>query len=222
MKTTLTVLRALWTFLAVAIAAFSLHYVIGIEGAGFPDQQPVFDSRPGLFWLHVGPAIVALFIGPFQVWRRLRRRFPMAHRVAGWVYVLAVTAASIGGFGLAWTAFGGGITTGGFVTLSVLWLGVTAMALTRAIRGDVAAHRRWMIRSLALTTSAVTLRLIIGIGPALGFDFDDSYRFAAWACWVTNLAVAEWYLARKGTLSLADWMAEPRSACRVDTAPARA
>lgn len=221
MTKTLTALRGTWAVLAILIALFSTHYFFGVEGAGFPEQKPIFESRPVLFWLHVGPAIVALLLGPFQVWKRLRRTRPLLHRIVGWIYVLAVTAGSIGGFGLAWTAFGGGITTGGFATLSVLWVSVTGYAVSRAVKGDVQAHRRWMIRSLALTTSAVTLRLIIGTGPAIGFDFDDSYRFAAWACWIINLAVAELYLARRGSLSLREWQAEPIAACRID-APSRA
>lgn len=45
-----------------------------------------------------------------------------------------------------------------FVTLAILWMTLTAIALIKAKKGDFASHRNFMIRSYALTLSAVTLR----------------------------------------------------------------
>ncbi len=54
-----------------------------------------------------------------------------------------------------------------------------------------------MVRSLALTFAAVSLRLgLIGF-PALGLlSYADGYRVSAWLCWIPNLLVAEWWLRR--------------------------
>ena len=64
--------------------------------------------------------------------------------------------------------------------------------------GDVAAHQRWMVRSVALTFAAVTLRLCIPLSVVLGLPFEPSYQAIAWLCWVPNLMVAEWACRRRG------------------------
>jgi len=55
----------------------------------------------------------------------------------------------------------------------------------------VLAHQRWMIRSLALTFAAVTLRVYLPLSVAVGLPFDVAYPVIAWVCWVPNLLVAE-------------------------------
>jgi hypothetical protein len=57
-------------------------------------------------------------------------------------------------------------------------------------------HRRWMIRSWALTLAAVTLRLYM-LAP--GMSSLDAYRAISFLCWVPNLVVAELYLRRRQT-----------------------
>jgi hypothetical protein len=52
-----------------------------------------------------------------------------------------------------------------------------------------------MIRSYALTSAAITLRLITAIGGSVGITFYDAYVFAAWASWIINLALVEAWLA---------------------------
>ena len=59
------------------------------------------------------------------------------------------------------------------------------------------AHRKWMIRSFALTFAAVTLRLYLPIAQLLPIEFDNAYRVISFLCWVPNLIVAEAYLRRK-------------------------
>ena len=77
----------------------------------------------------------------------------------------------------------------------------------RTIRaGDVVAHRRWAVRAFALTYSAVTLRLWLGVlmGAQIGLGgvdgdlaFDRAYVVVPFLCWVPNLIAAELYLRRR-------------------------
>ncbi|MFV3517468.1 DUF2306 domain-containing protein, partial [Mycobacterium tuberculosis] len=60
--------------------------------------------------------------------------------------------------------------------------------------GRIASHRRWMVRSFALTLAAVTLRIYLPLSDVLGIGFAASYPVVAWLCWVPNMAVVEWYL----------------------------
>jgi uncharacterized membrane protein YozB (DUF420 family) len=78
----------------------------------------------------------------------------------------------------------------------VLWLLFTAIAFAAVLRRDFEKHRRWMIRSFALTLAAVTLRIYLPIGITLNHgEFTLPYTIIAWACWIPNLIVAEIFLA---------------------------
>ena len=51
-----------------------------------------------------------------------------------------------------------------------------------------------MIRSAALTFSAVTLRLELPLLVASGLELPTAYATMAWLGWVPNLLAAEWIL----------------------------
>jgi len=79
-----------------------------------------------------------------------------------------------------------------FVLLSVLWMGSTAMALYQVKKKDFTAHRSWMIRSYALTLSAVTLRIWkVVLANYTDIHPLDRYRIIAWLGWGLNLLLAE-------------------------------
>lgn len=48
-----------------------------------------------------------------------------------------------------------------------------------------------MLRSYALTSAAITLRLYLGAATAAKLPFADAYPAIAWLCWVPNLALVE-------------------------------
>ena len=80
---------------------------------------------------------------------------------------------------------------------ALLWLGTTAMGWRTALRRKWQTHREWMIRSYALTLSAITLR---AWKYAIVFAFEprpmDVYRLVAWLGFIPNLMLAEWLIRR--------------------------
>ncbi|KAG0771652.1 hypothetical protein G6F21_014705 [Rhizopus arrhizus] len=71
-------------------------------------------------------------------------------------------------------------------------MATTSIGIGYALAGNLARHQQWMWRSIALTASAVTFRLILGIGlGVLHLPFPPVYLAAAWGCWVFNLALCE-------------------------------
>jgi len=126
------------------------------------------------------------------------------HRAVGRVVVASIAVAGAAGLVLAPHSLAGAVGTAGFGLLAVLWLAFAGTAV-RAIRHrDVAAHRRWMVRTFALTYAAVTLRLWLGVliaaqtalaGVPGQVAFDRAYLLVPFLAWVPNLLVAEWYLA---------------------------
>ncbi|MBC7874073.1 MAG: DUF2306 domain-containing protein, partial [Ferruginibacter sp.] len=109
------------------------------------------------------------------------------------VDVLLVTGPA--GLLMGFYANGGLPSRVAFVTLAVLWIFFTAMALIKAKQKDFKAHRNYMIRSYALTLSALTLRAWkYAITNSFELPPMDVYRSVAWLGWVPNLLFAEWLI----------------------------
>jgi hypothetical protein len=117
----------------------------------------------------------------------------------GYIYVtdvLLITGPA--GLLMGFYANGGLSSRIAFVLLAVLWIYFTAMALIKAKQKDFTAHRNYMIRSYALTLSAITLRAWkYAITNTVELPPMDVYRVVAWVGWGLNLIVAEWVIARK-------------------------
>lgn len=188
-----------------ALAGFSwlmllitLQYVPARGDAAFLfiKEEAAYGWYQLVFYAHVFTSMAALVAGFTQFSASLRKRFPRLHRAVGKVYVGVVLFAS-GPTGLVMGAVaeGGMVAKTAFVLLAVLWLFFTAKAFRTAKEKRFAAHRDWMIRSYALTLSAVSLRawkwlLVALFAPAPM----DVYRVVAWLGWVGNWIVAEWVI----------------------------
>lgn len=183
--------KTMFVLLAMAVAAHALSFLYRPFDSG-----NVFATRFAISGvdvpLHFFIAGLALMLAPVQLSVGLRRRMPALHRLLGWLYAVSVLIGSVAGLSLAFHAQGGVPARMAFVLLALLWPCLTAIGIWRAIAGDFVSHRRWMCRSVALTYSAVTLRLILGIGfGAMQLPFIPVYIAAAWLGWSINLAVCE-------------------------------
>ena len=188
------------TFRNVSFAAIGVgSAVTALAGSRYlvPSVQPTLPppivnnafARPFLY-IHVGCAATALMLGPLQFVTSLRRRYPAVHRAAGRVYVVGCLIGGVAAMPIALHSFGGPIAQSGFFTLAVSWLIVNSNAWQLAVAGHISEHKRWMVRSFALTFAAVSLRVMIGTFPALGMSFMTAYRISAWA-WMPNLLLVE-------------------------------
>jgi len=188
-----TGLWALAAVLSVGVAVFSYRFLLPHPMMG--DEIAANLVRKPWLPIHAAFAATALLVGPFQFLTRLRARRPGLHRTLGKVYVAACLLAAPAGLVLGTHSSAGPIAQWGFSVLAVLWFAATARAFWLATQGRIAEHRRWMVRSWAMTFAAVTLRLYLPIPPMLlHMDFLDGYRAISWVSWVANLVVAEAYL----------------------------
>lgn len=205
-------------FLALGIAGYAIvSYLTGSPlSAGFLMGKTHYQSfTPTPLWtaalvVHVAGGSLALLAGAYQ-WLSLRlpfrRRHPAAfrsaHLVSGVLYAAGVLTGGLAGVLMAPVAMGGVVAAWGFGLLDAAWLVTTAFAVVAGARlrrpgpgQDLVdlrlRHRRWMIRSYALTAAAITLRLYLPLFTVvLGLDFVASYVVIAWMCWVPNLVAAE-------------------------------
>lgn len=84
-----------------------------------------------------------------------------------------------------------------FIILDTLWLLFTYKAVIAVKAGDIKAHKRFMIRSFALTCSAITLRLWkLILSHTFNIDPQILYMIDAWMGFVPNLLFAEWLITK--------------------------
>ncbi|HEY0334079.1 MAG TPA: DUF2306 domain-containing protein [Stenotrophomonas sp.] len=184
---------AVFTLLCAAVATYAFTFLFD---ALKPQPGNPMHTQFALSGLdipaHFFGGGLALLLAPLQMSEWIRRRIPRLHRLSGGLYAGGVLIAGLAGLSLARHAQGGAATGVGFGLLALAWLVTTGMGIGHALAGDLARHRRWMWRSIALTASAVTLRLILGVGlGVLHLPFPPVYLLAAWGCWTFNLAVCE-------------------------------
>jgi hypothetical protein len=171
-----------------------------------PGGNHVFISQKGSaatpLWLvclhlHVLAGAVCLISSLPQFSAPLLRRFPSLHRRCGIAYAVSVLLVLCPtGMVLALSAKGGVLGRGGFLLLGAAtflttWRGVAAMAIAPR---NLAVHRRWMVRSFAMVTTALTFRVYhLGLFQ-LGLAEVANYLASLWLSILGNAAAAEWLL----------------------------
>jgi uncharacterized membrane protein len=188
---------SLLALLATVVGLVSLRYAL--PRVPFPAGLPNFQLRHKWLIAHAVFSSIALLCGPWQFLPLLRQRWLGVHRWIGRIYCGAVLLGWLASLPIAAHAQAGAISSAGFLTLGFFWIGFTAAGYFTIRSGKVVAHRRWMIRSFALTAAAITLRIYLPLLPLTGISFSTGYRIIAWACWVPNLLVAEWLLRYQPT-----------------------
>jgi uncharacterized membrane protein len=194
-------------FFTWLMAGITLNYIPYNTDVGFlriKQQYIHIDHWRTAFFIHVYASLWVLLAGFTQFSKKIQRNNPRLHRIMGYIYVTDVLLIT-GPAGLLMGFYAnGGITSRiAFVSLALLWIFFTAMALIKARQKNFKAHRRYMIRSYALTLSAITLRAwkyaitnAHHIDDSLVFPPMDVYRVVAWLGWVGNLGLAEYIIWR--------------------------
>ncbi|GLR17435.1 DUF2306 domain-containing protein [Portibacter lacus] len=148
------------------------------------------------FFSHVYTSIIVLLVGITQFSETIRKRYAFVHRNLGKLYVLLVLViASPSGFIMALYANGGIYSKISFGLQAILWFYFTFAALRFARQRKWEQHQQFMIRSYALTLSAISLRLFKWIiANTLELPPMDTYRIVSWLGWIFNLVIAELYI----------------------------
>ena len=184
---------AFFTFLMAQITVAYLPYNTDVGFLRIKQDYIDIDHWRMAFFVHVYASMWALLAGFTQFSSQIQSFHPRVHRAFGYIYVTDVLLAT-GPAGLLMGIYAnGGLPSKiSFVTLAILWITFTAIALVKAKNGDFAAHRRFMIRSYALTLSAITLRAWKwAITNTIELPPMDVYRTVAWLGWIPNIIAAE-------------------------------
>ena len=177
------------------------HLSLG-DHVGFLEHKQRYVHHPvwrTAFYIHVFSSILTLLAGATQFSGYILNHYRRLHRIMGRIYAGDIFFVNFpSGMILAITSNGAWHTSLAFILLDCLWLGFTLKALIDIRKGDIDSHRRFMIRSYALTFSAITLRSWnMLLSATVPIDPEYLYMINAWLGFVPNLLFAE-YLIRSG------------------------
>lgn len=197
--------RLAWTVTWVLISIILVFVVVRVTSdvaditSGRVPPEGDFDRRyvlnPVIAYLHIVPGVVYLLGAPFQLLARLRQRRLGLHRRLGRVLIPAglVTGLFAIVVGIV-MPFGRAAEASAAMVFGVYFLLALVLAYRSVRSGDVTAHRRWMIRAFAVGVGVGMIRIVIGLGEAVGVGIEQSFGAAFWIAFVMLAALAELWL----------------------------
>jgi len=166
-----------------------------IEGKS---AAPFFKYWPIVNWIiliiHAALAMPPLVIGLAAFSKRIRNASLKVHRWIGTIYCVCIWISAILGIMLAVANPHGMWARLGFSCLGLTWFVTTWFAYTTGRARNIVDHRRWMIRSYAVTLAVVSIRPMFIFGPFGSIDPVTWYILCTWMCWVPNLLIGEIFI----------------------------
>jgi Predicted membrane protein (DUF2306) len=197
-----TISYYLLIFFAIIVAGYAIvGYIILKPGSiAAPEMLVTYNSN---IWnklnimLHAGFASIALLTGLFQMSTKWRQKFPKWNIRLRNIYYFSVMVASVTGLYLAFIARGGLPNLYGFGTLAIIWFFATLKAFLASYKNrDMPNFRIWIVRSYALTTTAISLRIYYGLWIAImGYSTSQTfYAVLGFFTWVPTFIITEWWI----------------------------
>lgn len=200
-------------FIATVFLAFSLPRYLTLDPAdSFVTPPPWFPPYYALLVTHVLFATVAMVTCCMQIWPWLRARHPGWHRRSGRVYVAAAVPAGLSALVIGAVSPFGPVAGASTLLMGSLWLAFTIVGFRMARQRRFAEHRRWMIRSFALTMSIILSRFLGAAATIALLGYKDTHfhgddrivgylagGMTTWLGWTLCLLAAEWWLERGST-----------------------
>lgn len=152
------------------------------------------------FYLHVFSSTLIILSGLFQFNRYIIYKKPKTHKVLGYIYIFVTLVVSgPSAFIMSFYANGGILAQISFLLLTIIWILSTAISFYSILKRKIEIHGNWMLRSYALTLSAVTLRFYAYLFDVFNIPIrpTETYILLTWMSWIPNLLIAE-ILIRKG------------------------
>jgi len=201
------ILQALFAYVILCLATFLMLRMV-IDYSSFRTdihflrfKQDYIDIPwwRASFYIHVFSSIFALAAGFTQFSSHILKHHRKVHRVVGRIYAVDILFINFPA-GMVMAVYANGLwpSRAAFVILDCLWFYFTWRAVRAARQKRIPEHKEFMLRSYALTFSAITLRtwkiiLLNTFHP----DPLSLYMIDAWMGFVPNLILIEWLIRKK-------------------------
>jgi hypothetical protein len=168
------------------VAGFAFPYFAGGEALG------QYRGKETWIFMHLGGGMIALLVGPGQLWLGHKNRKIEVHRKLGLVYMGAIAVSVTAAFYLATHTALGWVFGAGLMGLAIAWIVTTGMAFVAVRRSRLDQHQEWMIRSYVVTFAFVTFRAMFALLHAAQVGTRaEQFAMASWFCWAVPLLVVE-------------------------------
>ncbi|MCT2564169.1 DUF2306 domain-containing protein [Chryseobacterium herbae] len=157
-------------------------------------KQKVVDNPywMAFFYIHIFSVTLCLLTGLTQFSNRFLTENRTLHRWIGRMYVYNILIINVPAcFVLGLFSNGGIIGVTGFLLQDILWAYCTVNAVILVKKGNIASHKKYMILSYAVTTTAITFRVIKNLFYREDlYDYELFYGLNVWVSLLVNLSVA--------------------------------
>jgi uncharacterized membrane protein len=214
-ETALKASARLWFLTAVVGQWLFLYYIVAFYGPStFQGNFQAWSRNKFLFKGYVAGdtagnlafaahallAGIIAFGGALQLIPQIRARAPWIHRWNGRVFLVTALAVSISGLYMVWVRGATQNMMGalGVSLNAVLIILFAVVAWRTAVTRDIAAHRRWALRTYIVANGQWFIRVGMVAWMILNHGRDGGfYRYWNFGCYLLPLAVLELYLRAK-------------------------
>ncbi|WP_426482595.1 DUF2306 domain-containing protein [Chryseobacterium sp. R2ACT005] len=152
------------------------------------------------FYIHIFSITLCLLAGLTQFSNRFLAENRSLHKIIGKIYVYNILIINVPAcFVLGLFSNGGLIGITGFLIQDILWAYFTVAAVLSIKKENIIRHSNYMILSYAVTTTAITFRIIKNLlYNEIQHDYQLFYGLNVWAALLINLCIA-YVMIRKNT-----------------------
>lgn len=151
------------------------------------------------FYIHIFSITLCLLAGLTQFSAQFLKENRRLHRIIGKAYVYNILIINVPAcFVLGLFSNGGSIGITGFLIQDILWAYFTVSAVLSIRKGNIIRHKNFMILSYAVTTTAITFRIIKNLFyNEKRHDYELFYGMNVWIALIINLLIAYSFLRQK-------------------------
>lgn len=118
--------------------------------------------------LHLSSVVPASLLAVVQFTPIIRYKAITLHRINGYVLILLITLANVSGIMIGRHAFGGTLSTQGFVgAVAIMTESSVVLSYINIKRLQIEQHRAWMLRCWAYLGAVITVRLIMPVAAII-------------------------------------------------------
>jgi uncharacterized membrane protein len=177
-------------------------FAIGAIAGQIPSEiNPFIDRYTAHPWqtlAHTATGVVFSVLGPLQFAAPVRRRFPLAHRISGRIFLPLAILNGIAAFlmTLSFPVWGAMQNFAIALTASVLMVFCFVYAFVLVRKRQFARHREWMMRGFALGLGVALFRVGLDtLLPAIGMeDFNQRWDVVMATSFPITLICAELWI----------------------------
>ncbi|NIF04908.1 DUF2306 domain-containing protein [Chryseobacterium sp. Tr-659] len=144
------------------------------------------------FYIHIFSVTLCLLAGLTQFSNQFLKDNRRLHKVIGKIYVYNILVINVPAcFVLGMFSNGGFIGITGFIIQDILWAYFTITAVLSIRKGNITRHKVYMMLSYAVTTTAITFRIIKNLFYNEEYhDYELFYGLNVWLALIINLLAA--------------------------------